>query len=735
MKNCMNNKKKNQTNKRGTPRNASGITLQSIISKLLAANPKVRYSTRQIAKKINVSNNISSIQNAIDELCKRDIIFELKEGRYRIQRTSVHAPSLRYSGNRAKGRVDLTRHGSAFIISEDLEKDIFVPAKHLNSAMNGDIVEVVYKQRNGKRPEGVIIEVIKRLQTHFIGNYKSYKNESIVYIDNYKSHFEVKIPRDKTLEAESGEKVVVEITKWPTEKQRAYWGEVTKKLGKEESNDIEMNTILINNGFMINFPKDVLQASEKLDKRVTENEISKRRDFRGITTFTIDPDTAKDFDDALSIQKLDNGNIEIGVHIADVSHYVKEGTALDVEALKRSTSVYLVDRVAPMLPEVLSNELCSLRPNEDKLCFSAVFEFDQKHNVQKEWFGKTVIHSDRRFTYEEAQEIIENKDGLFAEELLLLNEIALKLRAAKFEKGAISFDSPEMKFKLDESGKPIGIFIKKRKEAHLLIEDFMLLANRRVAAKIGKNKNGAEIPFVYRVHDRPDPDRIAEFAAFALELGYKMNISTPQQISKSFNALTKAAKDDELLRMLEPLAIRTMAKAIYTTDNIGHYGLAFDFYSHFTSPIRRYADVLVHRILEKNLKTPYRVEKKALEEQCVHISTQERKAMDAERESIKYKQIEYLKDRIGENFTGIISGMIDKGIFVEIIECGAEGLIPFSAFNDQFQVDEGRYTAIGKRKGLKLRRGDRIEVKLIETNLAARQIELLPVEKSESISE
>lgn len=725
------NKKHHKNNKHKAFASISEQALKSKISKLLASNPKKRFSTKQIAKKLKIGNSLKSIQKAIDALIDKDIVFPLNEGRYRIKRREVRTHDDRFKPRTCRGIVDLTRHGSAFIMSDELDKDVYVPEKYLNSAMNGDLVEVSYRVIGNHRPEGSVIRVIKRSQTHFVGSFKAYKNETIAYVDNLKSHFQIHIPVKETMEAESGEKVVVEVTKWPDGKKGEFWGKVTHRLGKESGNDMEMNAILINNGFMISFPEQVITASEKLDKQIHPEEINKRRDFREVTTFTIDPDTAKDFDDALSIQYLKNGHVEIGIHIADVSHYVTPGGALDKEAYHRSTSVYLVDRVAPMLPEVLSNELCSLRPNEDKLCFSAVFEFDKDHSLVNEWFGKTIIHSDRRFTYEEAQEILENKKGDFSSELLAMHTIALRLRKEKFKHGAINFDVPELKFKLDENGKPLELFVKERKEAHMLVEDFMLLANKKVAARIGKKDQGKEIPFVYRIHDVPDPDRVHEFAKFALELGYKMQVENPKQIARSFNALSVAAKNDELLKMLEPLAIRTMAKAVYSTENIGHYGLAFEYYTHFTSPIRRYADVLVHRILEKNLKSEYRTDKEALEEQCKYISTQEKKAMDAERESIRYKQIEFLQGRIGEEFTGIISGMIEKGIFVELTESRAEGLIPFKAFDEHFIVDEGRYTATARGTGTVLKRGDRIRVRLTEINLDARQIELEPLELME----
>jgi ribonuclease R len=547
-------------------------------------------------------------------------------------------------------------------------------------------------------------------------------------VDNAYDTIDIRVHFKDLNGADEGDKAIVKVTDWGKGQNQTLIGKVVTNLGKAESNDVEMNAILINNGFNIAFPPEVIAESELLEAEISDEIVAERRDFRGITTFTIDPDTAKDFDDALSLRKLENGHIEIGVHIADVTHFVKPGTELDKEAFNRSTSVYLVDRVAPMLPEKLSNELCSLRPHEDKFTFSAVFEFNDNFDIVSKWFGKTLIHSDRRFTYEEAQEIIETGKGDFSEEMLLMNDIAHKLRKDKFSQGAITFEADEVKFELDEKGKPIGVYVKERKDAHMLVEDFMLIANKYVAKYIHDKGGKIEIPFVYRVHDEPDPGKLADFAAFAKELGFNMLIDTPEHIVESFNSLAEKTKEDGALKMLEPLAIRTMSKAIYTTDNIGHYGLGFDFYAHFTSPIRRYADVLVHRILFQNLDQVKRWDKSALEDQCVHISAQERKAMQAERESVKYKAVEFMQDKIGQEFEAQISGMIDKGIFVQMKDSLAEGLILFSDMKESFTISESRLKAEGSKTGRIIKMGDEVKVKLLDADLHARELEFELVE-------
>ncbi len=695
--------------------------LKRAILKYFKRFPKKRLHAKQLIKKLHLANNKDSVSYALETLSEEGKLFPLDNGKYRLDRFANNAsPRTAHTGT-----VDTTRKGSAYIICNDLEEDIFVSAKNLKGALKGDKVEVErFVSGRWRRPEGIVTKIIARATEHFVGTLYLTRKMGVVMPDRLDVSFEIYVRLTDLNQAEGGDKVVVKITDWPTKSHHKPFGVVTAVLGSEGDNDMEMNAILINNGFDIAFSEEIEKEAASLSTEITEEEIAKRRDFRPITTFTIDPDTAKDFDDALSIQYLENGDYEVGVHIADVTHYVKPGSLLDAEAYKRATSVYLVDRVAPMLPEKLSNELCSLRPNEDKLTFSASFVFDKNQKVIRRWFGKSIIHSDRRFTYEEAQEVLETGKGDFAKELLALNKLAKALRKKKFKNGAIAFEADEVKFRLNESGKPLDLYVKERKDAHMLIEDFMLLANREVATYISKKGEVQEIPFVYRVHDTPDPDKVGDLARFAKEMGFDIHFSTPRQIADSYNRLAKAARTNDALKMLEPMAIRTMAKAEYTTENIGHYGLAFAYYAHFTSPIRRYADVLTHRILEKNLKRVHRVKKVNLEEQCKYISNQERKAMTAERESIKYKQVEFILDHVGKVFEGRISGIIDRGLFVELVESRCEGLIGFDTLRDSFDVAASRLKAKGLRTKKEFKMGDLVKVKILDADLSRREIDM-----------
>ena len=611
-----------------------------------------------------------------------------------------------------------------------MEDDIHVSAKFLNTALNGDTVKInSWKPRGRHKAEGEVIEIIERGSEYFIGIFSKSKKYGFVMPDKLNMPVDIIVFPEHQNEASDGDKVVVKVIKWHDKGNKSPIGEITSVLGKSGSSDIEMKSILINAGFNLEFPEDVLAEVESFPDSVDEAETAKRRDMRSIPTITIDPLDAKDFDDALSIEYFEDGGCEIGVHIADVTHYVKPKTALDKEAYLRSTSVYLVDRVLPMLPERLSNGLCSLRPKEDKYTFSAVFKFDAKDKLIGKWFGKTLTHSDRRFAYEEAQEVIETGAGDMVKEIKDMARIAQKMRKQRFKEGAIAFESEEVRFKLDEEGVPIDVYIKERKEANLLIEDFMLLANKEVAFFVNK-KEKPEIPFVYRVHDLPNPDKVAEFARFAFELGVRMKTDTPEQIAKSYNDLAKQAAENEALKMLQPIAIRTMAKAEYTTNNIGHYGLGFEFYSHFTSPIRRYSDVLAHRILYQVLEGKnYRLDKEKLEAQCKHISLMERKATEAERESIKYKQVEFIQNHVGEAFDGIISGIIDRGIFIELVHSKCEGMVSFDTLAEAFDIQDGRLKAIGLRTGITYKMGDVVRVVVANADLQRRQIDMRFFEK------
>lgn len=715
--------------------------LKIVIYRTLVNNPKKRMNAKQIIMKQKLGNSYASANDALQKLEQENKIIHVKDGRYRINKEylakankaksekggkskSREKTSSRRSANRVQGTVDLTRSGAGYIMVDDMDDDIYVPEKYMNSAFHGDVVKVsVNTSGRRRKPEGKVVEIIKRNTKKVIGKISVLKKYAVVHNDNARLPGDIQVSPKNLKGAVDGDNVLIEITDWGTGQNKEIWGKVVKLMSDNTASDVAMQSILLEQGFEIDFPSEVLSEAEPMSDEIIEEELKKRRDFRKITTVTIDPDTAKDFDDALSIEKLENGNTEIGIHIADVTHYVKPKTALDKEAYNRSTSVYLVDRVCPMLPEKLSNHLCSLVPHVDRYTFSAVFEFDEKFKVVNKWFGKGIIHSDRRFTYEEAQERLESGEGDFADELRGMNTIALKLRKEKFKNGAIAFESDEIKFKLDENAKPIGLYVKQRKDSHMLVEDFMLLANKQVAIYISK-KEGAEVPYVYRIHDEPNPEKLQEFAMFAKELGVKMKVDTPDQVAKSFNTLAKKAKEDEQLKMLEPLAIRTMAKAVYSTENIGHYGLAFEHYAHFTSPIRRYADVLVHRILEKNLKDTTRVNKEKLEAKCKYISLQERKANVAERDSIKYKQVEYLKDRVGEDFEARVSGIIDRGIFVQLVESRAESMISFTELGDYFVIDENRMKAKSSKTGKTYTMGDTLTVKLVKADLESSKIDV-----------
>ncbi len=721
--------KKKRPKKKGLKMTAK--QLQKGILKLLNENPKAKLTHRYIKDQLNISNNKDSIGHALQILTEEGRLTNKTNNSIKRFEKNKNFSTPRIVAKTYEGKVDMTRTGDAYIICDDLEQDVRVSAKKLKSAMNGDRVLIeILPSRGRQRLDGKVKKVLERAVEHFLGKLRVLRKYSVVVPEDTRIPFEIFVERSDTKGAEDGDVVVVKVTKWPTRQKESPVGVITSVLGEPGGNEIEMNSILLSNGFDLGFTDEVLAAAEKLPAEIPASEARRRRDMRSITTFTIDPDTAKDFDDALSVEFRKNGECEVGIHIADVTHYVKEGTALDKEAYDRSTSVYLVDRVAPMLPERLSNELCSLRPHEDKCTFSAVFVFGRTGKIKSRWFGKTLTHSDRRFTYGEAQEVLESGKGDFAKELRKLNKLAHVLRKEKFKNGAIAFESEEVKFKLDEEGTPIGVYVKERQDAHMLIEDFMLLANREVATYISKKEEGqAEIPFVYRIHDTPNPDKVADFVNFARNLGFSIQTDTPQQIAESYNRLAEAAREDEALRMLEPIAIRTMAKAIYTTDNIGHYGLGFDHYSHFTSPIRRYSDVLTHRLLEKNLESTYRTKKERLEEMCQHISTQERRAMEAERESVKYKMVEYIQQFVGQSFEGYVSGIIDRGFFVELIDSKAEGMVGFESFDEAYEVEDGRLQARGRRSGNVIRMGDRVKVRILDTDLSRRQIEMVMAEE------
>jgi ribonuclease R len=708
-------------------------SLKAFIFKYFLKNPKKRMDAGSLRKKLKIANAKPDLITVLDLLVKENAIRSVGERKYvlkqkaedkadRSDNTPIGTKKLLI------GRVDSIRSGAAYIIIEDYDKDIYVHARHLKSAINGDIVEVEIKHVGGKNPEGRVRNIIKRNTSQIVGTINIEKRHGNITPASKKINLEVFVKKEKFNNAKNGDRVIVNITDYGTAENPTIWGEVDRVIADLSEHDFTMESILVENGFSSDYPDEVIKEVEKFEDKITQEEIDKRRDFREVLTFTIDPDTAQDFDDAISYQVLENGEIEIGVHIADVTHFLRPNTALDKEAFERSTSVYLVDRCIAMLPEKLSNVLCSLNPNVDRLVFSAVFTFDSKYKLIAEWYGKSIIHSDKRFTYENAQESLDDKDGIYHEELTVVNKIAHKLRKEKFKKGAIAFETDEVKFILDENKKPTGVFVKKRLDTHLLVEDFMLLANRKVAEYISTKNTGQKIPFVYRIHDLPDLDRLVDLSLFMQDFDVKLDLSTPDNISQSFNDLSAKARTDDKYMLLMMMAIRTMSKAEYSTDNIGHYGLHFDYYTHFTSPIRRYSDVLVHRVLEKNLEKDHYADKEKLQLQCIHISKQERRAMEAERDSIKYKKAEYMADHIGEEYDGIVSGMIERGVFIEISETKAEGMIPFDRFKENYTVQSGRYKAVGSNPKDTLKMGDKLRVKVMSVDLESKQIELEVVE-------
>ncbi len=635
-----------------------------------------------------------------------------------------------------KGVLDITRSGIGYVIAEGRDNDVLVRPNDFNKAMHGDIVRVKVKESNGRRTEGVIEDVVERKQIEFIGDIDVNENFAFFKADSQKPMPDFYISISNLNGAKNKDRVVVRFLKWEKREKKPE-GEVVTVLQAKDRNDMAMKEILIQNGFPLEFPKIVLDEANALKETIDKNELAKRKDYRDVLTFTIDPADAKDFDDALSIKKTGKDEYEIGVHIADVSHFVKPGTALDDEGYTRATSVYLPDRVNPMLPEKISNELCSLRPNEDKYTFSVIFKINNKGKVKDYWIGKTFIHSDHRFNYDEVQEIIETNAGKYAEEILYLNTLAKNYRKERFKNGAINFSSTEVKFQLDETGKPIGIIVKESKEAHQLIEEFMLLANRTVAAHVAKIKvNKKPIPFPYRIHDTPDEEKLKPFAAFAKKFGYKFDMNNEAEVAASFNQLLKDVHGKPEQHVLEQLGIRTMAKAIYTSENIGHYGLGFEFYCHFTSPIRRYPDVMVHRILQDVLENNIHPDIK-MEDKCKHCSAKERAAMDSERAGNKYKQVEFMMDKVGEDMEGVISGVAAFGFWVETVNEKCEGLVSARDLSDydDFRHDDTDYALVGIHTGKKFRMGDKIQIKLVAANLEKRQLDFEWIPNIESLKE
>lgn len=676
-------------------------------------SPKKTFNYRQISKEIGIKDDgVKQLVIAVlHELHEQDLLVFIDKGKYRYKKTTIAI----------EGIVDVTTKGHAYVSVEGMEQDVFVKNKYLQNVVSGDRVRLaMFSTFKKRKPEGEIVEILERNKTQFVGVVEFLEKVAFVLINNPRIHFDVFLPNQERKKVKDGQQIVVQIVDWGNQKTNPT-GEVVEVLGYPGEHAVEIHSILAEHELPHQFDKVVEHAAESISTEITKEEIAKRKDFRSVCTFTIDPYDAKDFDDALSVQKLKNGNWEIGVHIADVSHYIQSDDIIDVEAQERATSVYLVDRVIPMLPEVLSNNLCSLRPNEDKLCFSAVFELNEKAEIQKEWFGRTVILSDFRFTYEDAQKIIEEEKGNFSIELILLNKLAKEMRLKRMQAGAISFERLETKFRLDEEGSPIEIYFKESKATHKLIEEFMLLANRKVAEFIGKQS----LPFIYRVHDEPDPDKLQTFSEFLKKFGYNLQTSNSKKIATSMNEVLGDVHGKEEANMIETLAIRTMAKASYTTKNIGHYGLAFSYYSHFTSPIRRYPDIIVHRLLQNYLNKGKAVDSGFIELLCKHSSQQEIKATKAERESIKYMQAKYMSERVGMTFEGIISAVTDFGMFIEVTNTGCEGLIKMRDIpGDYYLFDEDNYCLEGTNTGQIFQLGDPVKVKVRKVNISKKEIDL-----------
>jgi len=695
-------------------------TLTKLVLDIFRKRPTQYLNYKQVAKKLSISDLRTKqlLNEVLSSLCKEEKLSEEQRGKYKF----VPTKSV------VTGKVILIASGSAFVVSDDTEEDIYIPRKYMNRALNGDTVEVrIWARRKKRNPEGEITKIVKRNKSKFVG-IVNITNDNIAFliVTERNMPYDIFIPSKNLNGAEHGKKAVAEITHWD-EHQKNPTGKIIDVLGDEGDNDTEMNAILTEFNLPYKYPENLTKLAEEIPIEISEEEIKNRKDFRNTPTFTIDPEDAKDFDDALSYKQLQNGNIEVGIHIADVTHYVKEGDLIDKEGYERATSVYLVDRTIPMLPEKLSNNVCSLRPNEDKLTYSAVFELDKDANIHKQWFGRTIINSDRRFNYAEAQEIIETGKGDMSAEITELNKLAKKLRAKRFREGSVSFERIEVKFKLDEKGKPLGVYFKEAKDSNHLIEEFMLLANRKVAEYVGKTLNK---PFVYRIHDEPDIEKLHAFSKFIKQFGYEFKFKDETEISSSLNKLLEEVKGKSEQNMIEQLAVKSMAKAEYSADNVGHYGLAFSFYTHFTSPIRRYPDMMVHRLLSRYLKKGKPEMTNIINEKCKHASDMERVAVMAERASIKYKQAEFMQDKLGSIHDAVITGVTERGLYVEIIETKIEGMIAMRDLDDDFYVfDEDNYCIIGERKKKRFQLGDNIKVQLVKVNMQSRTIDFVPAEE------
>jgi len=713
-------------------------TFSEKIFKILSKNPNKPFNYKQIAAILEVDDTKSrnEIIKDLKILAAQKVIIETEPGKYLVKASGQEL---------YEGVVDMTSRKTGYFVCDDLEHDVFIPFMNLNHALDGDRVKVyIYNKRSSRKPEAEVVEIIERAKTEFVGVIDVQKNFAFVTTANAKMYTDIFVPKNKLNDAQHGEVVLVKLEDWP-KKADSPFGSVIKVLGKPGEHDTEIHAILAEYGLPYDFPIEVEAYANKIDTSITQEEIAKRRDMRNVLTFTIDPKDAKDFDDALSFQVLENRNYEIGVHIADVSHYLKEGTILDDEAYKRATSVYLVDRVVPMLPEVLSDFACSLRPHEEKYTFSAIFQLNQKAEVIDSWFGRTVIYSDQRFAYEEAQHIIETKSNVIPAEISLtgneykasdevtqatlkLDELAKILRKKRMDAGAISFDKVEVKFNLNDNDEPTGVYFKISKDANHLIEEFMLLANRKVAEFIGKQKK----TFVYRIHDEPNEDKLIGLQSVISKFGYSLNFKSKDTISKSLNSLLEEVNGKKEQNLVDTLAIRAMSKARYSTQNIGHYGLAFDYYSHFTSPIRRYPDVMAHRLLQHYLEGGKTANEDDYEEKCEHSSDMELLAANAERDSVKYMQVKFMEDKKDVEFLGVISGVTEWGIYVEIIENKCEGMVRIREIKEDYYVfDEKQYAYVGEMYKGMLQLGDEVYVKVKNADLVKKQLDYTYIRKKE----
>ncbi len=710
---------------KGIPADRNNI-VKSVIG-VFQQNPFSSFNYKQVSARLGLEDRASkdAVRLVVERLFMAKDLVESKRGKYQINKESERFK--KETSREIIGRVDMKQTGKAYIIPEDGSEDVFIAAENTHHALHGDTVRVsIFPMRKGHKRDGQVTEVIKRHKLQFVGTIETSKNFAFLIPDNPSVPVEILIQKPDLNGARNGQKVVAVITEWPEHSQNPF-GKVIQVLGAPGDNHVEMQAILAEYDFPLSFSEKAEAEAGKIPEEIPQAEISKRRDFRKVFTITIDPEDAKDFDDAVSLKKLTNGHWEVGVHIADVSYYVQKGSGIDKEAFERGTSVYMVHKTIPMLPERLSNQLCSLQPDKDRLSFSAVFEFDDQGKLYNEWFGKTIIHSCRRFAYEEVQGIIETGKGEYAEEIAVLNGIALKLREERFKKGSFNFETQEVRFRLDEKGRPLSIYIREMKEANKLIEDFMLLANRKVAEWVGKQKpNVQPKTFVYRVHDKPNPEKLEVFTQLVERLGFSLRLSTKKSMAHSFNQLFHDIKGTGAENMVESVAIRTMAKAVYTTKNIGHYGLAFPYYTHFTSPIRRYPDLMVHRLFQDYLDNKPSVPAAEYEMQCEHASELEKRAADAERASVKYKQAEYMLDKIGQEFDALISGVSKWGIFAEIIGTKCEGMIKLRDLDDDYYyLDEENFRVIGQRSGNVYKLGDKVRIRVKKIDLSRKQMDYI----------